>query len=205
MDNLIYVQISSGRGPAECERVVAKVQQLLLKEAAERFLSATVIDKTNGQINGTFQSALLQLQGDNLKAFVSEWEGTIQWIGKSPYRKFHKRKNWFVSVQSFSPSKEILFDAKEVEFKTCRASGPGGQNVNKTETAVRATHIASGISVMASDTRSQHQNKKLAIERLQLKIKAWQMEEQMNCVTAQWSQHTSLKRGDATKVIIGEL
>ncbi|MBV4359619.1 peptide chain release factor H [Pinibacter aurantiacus] len=205
MDNLIYIQISSGRGPAECERVVAKVQQLFLKEAAVRSLSATVIDKTSGQINGTLQSTLLQLQGENLKAFVNEWEGTIQWIGKSPYRKFHKRKNWFVSVQSFSPSKEIAFDEKEVEFKTCRASGPGGQNVNKTETAVRATHIASGISVMASDTRSQHQNKKLAIERLQLKIKAWQMEEQMNNIAAQWNQHTSLKRGDAVRVLTGEL
>lgn len=205
MNEIIYVQISSGRGPAECERVVAKVQQLLMKAAIDKCLQVTIIDKMPGYINGTLQSALLQIEGKNAGSFVGEWEGTVQWTGKSLYRKFHKRKNWFISVRSFSPAKEMLFSDKDVVFKTCRASGPGGQNVNKTETAVRATHIASGISVMASDTRSQHQNKKLAIERLQLKLKIWQMEMQANKAAEQWEQHTSLVRGNAVKVITGEL
>lgn len=203
--NTIYLQISSGRGPAECCRVVAKLLPLILKEASANGLTATVIDKTNGDINGTLQSALVQINGEQAAAFVRSWSGTVQWIAQSPYRKFHKRKNWFVSVQSFEPITANAITEKEISYTTCRSSGPGGQHVNKTETAVRATHTPSGVSVVASDSRSQHQNKKLATERLLAKIAAWQMEQQVAQAQEQWQQHNELQRGNAIKTIMEKL
>lgn len=201
----IYLQISSGRGPAECCRVVAKILQLILKAATDMDLTATEIDKINGEINGTLQSALVQLYGKQAAAFAANWNGTIQWIAQSPYRKFHKRKNWFISVQSFQPAVANAVSEKEIRYTTCRSSGPGGQHVNKTETAVRATHQPSGIHVVASDSRSQYQNKKLATERLFAKITAWQMEQQVQHAQDQWQQHNELERGNAVRVITAPL
>ncbi|PZF73534.1 peptide chain release factor H [Taibaiella soli] len=201
----MYLQISSGRGPAECCRVVAKLVPVILKDAIAVGLTATVIDKTDGDINGTLQSALIQINGKEAAAFAQSWNGTVQWIAQSPYRKFHKRKNWFVSVQSFEPVATNVFSEREISYTTCRSSGPGGQHVNKTETAVRATHNASGISVVASDSRSQHQNKKLATERLLAKITAWQMEQQIAQAQDQWQQHNELERGNAIRVITQKL
>lgn len=204
--HIIYIQISSGRGPVECERVVAKLTALIIQEAEQKNITTSVIDKTSGSLNSTLQSCLLQIEGDVevVNKFAGEWEGTVQWIAQSPYRKFHKRKNWFVGVQCFTPN-QTETTGGVIEYKTCRASGPGGQHVNKTESAVRATHVASGLSVLASDTRSQHQNKKLATARLQAKLLGWQMEQQMSEAQDRWLQHTDLKRGDAGKVIKASL
>ena len=204
MSNHTFLQISAGRGPAECSRVVAKLLPLLLKAADQAGLSAEVADKVPGDLNNTFQSVLLRLQGNGVADFIREWEGTLQWIAQSPYRKFHARKNWFVSIQSFSPAQSAVPEG-QITYKTCRASGPGGQHVNKTESAVWAIHEASGLRVLASDSRSQHQNKKLATERLQLKLASWQLEAQLARVQDQWAQHTQLQRGGAMKVITAPL
>ncbi|HEY4785594.1 MAG TPA: peptide chain release factor-like protein, partial [Bacteroidales bacterium] len=91
----------------------------------------------------------------------------------------------------------------DISFQTLRSSGPGGQHVNKTESAVRAIHIPSGIQVTASDSRSQLQNKKLALERLREKIAQWQMNEVLKKEQTQWHQHNILKRGNPIRVYKG--
>ncbi len=89
----------------------------------------------------------------------------------------------------------------DFRYETLRASGPGGQHVNKTESAVRAVHIPSGMSVVASDQRSQWQNKKLATERLLVKLSSWTMEQAMIQAQENWSNHNHLQRGNPVKVI----
>lgn len=89
----------------------------------------------------------------------------------------------------------------EVKLDTCRASGPGGQHVNKVETAVRGTHMPSGIQVLAMDSRSQLENKKLCLQRLQAKVMAWQTETLINQRQQQWLNHHTLERGNAVKTI----
>jgi len=92
-----------------------------------------------------------------------------------------------------------------VRFETLRSSGPGGQNVNKVETAVRGTHTPTGIQVMAMDSRSQLQNKKLCLFRLEEKLIAQQTEKLIALHEKQWTAHHSLARGGAVKVIRQEL
>lgn len=174
-----YLQITSGRGPVECCRVVALVLEKILREAQKRKLRVEILEKETGPVNRTLLSAVVALEGASCDVLADEWEGTVLWIARSPYRIHHRRKNWFVGVQTFllSESREATED--DIRYETLRASGPGGQHVNKTESAVRAVHIPSGISVVASDQRSQWQNKKLATERLLVKLTAWNIEQAM--------------------------
>lgn len=201
MSNKIYLQITSGRGPAECCRVVALVLEKILAQARQSGLTAEVIEREEGEMNRTLFSAILLLEGSKVEDIVSEWEGTIQWIAQSPYRIYHKRKNWFVGVNTFTPTELSEIDTKYITYQTLRASGPGGQHVNKTESAVRATHAPSGLSVTASDQRSQVQNKKLATERLLIKLSAWNIEQTMQQAQENWDNHNNLERGNPVKVI----
>ena len=200
-----YLQITSGRGPVECCRVVALVLERILKQAQTRKLKVEIVEKEAGPANRTLLSAVIALEGAGCDTLVEEWEGTVLWIARSPYRIHHRRKNWFVGVQTFLLSESREATENEIRYETLRASGPGGQHVNKTESAVRAVHIPSGISVVASDQRSQWQNKKLATERLQVKLTAWNVERAMIQAQANWSNHNSLQRGNPVKVIQEEL
>ncbi len=200
-----YLQITSGRGPVECCRVVALVLERILKQAQTRKLKVEIVEKEAGPANRTLLSAVIALEGADCDTLVEEWEGTVLWIARSPYRIHHRRKNWFVGVQTFLLSESREATENEIRYETLRASGPGGQHVNKTESAVRAVHIPSGISVVASDQRSQWQNKKLATERLQVKLTAWNVEQAMIQAQANWSNHNSLQRGNPVKVIQEEL
>src|ERR1700744_3343632 len=195
----MMIQITSGKGPAECCRVVACVQSLLMKQAKKQGIQIEVLENKAGELNGTLLSATMMATGDNLDAFVKEWTGTIQWIAQSPYRKYHKRKNWFVGVAAFDVKELMQWNPKDVKLETCRSSGPGGQNVNKVETAVRGIHLPSGLQVMAMDTRSQLENKKLCLARLETKIMVWQTEQLIAPQQSQWQEHNALELGKLVK------
>ncbi|RFM34597.1 peptide chain release factor H [Chitinophaga silvisoli] len=199
MDKAI-IQITSGRGPAECSRVVARVTEKLFAQCRKAGIEIELLDSTPGDLKGTFLSTLLSVSGD-IDNLYKEWAGTVQWIARSPYRKFHKRKNWFVGVAFFDIAKQMQFNMADVRMETCRASGPGGQNVNKVETAVRGTYLPSGIQVLAMDSRSQWENKQLCLKRLEAKVRAWQGEKLVQQQQEQWQEHNELERGRAVKTI----
>jgi peptide chain release factor len=190
---------------------VAKVVELMMKTARTQGLDIQVLESKKGDLKGTLLSAVLLIKeekgvkGKGLDAFIKEWRGTVQWIAESPYRKFHKRKNWFVGVEVFDVKEQLKWDPKDVKLESCRASGPGGQHVNKVETAVRGTHLPSGIQVLAMDSRSQLQNKQLCLERLEAKFMSWQMEQLLAHRQDQWQEHNELERGRAVKVITDKL
>ncbi|MBO9702898.1 MAG: peptide chain release factor H [Sporocytophaga sp.] len=197
--NEYLVQISSGRGPEECWKVVAKVLEIFLKEAKKEDLFVSIMDKENGPLNGTLLSVSVLVKGRKIKEFLTNWEGSILWISPSPYRKFHKRKNWFVGIKAYDVADFFAWNDKEVVIESLRASGPGGQHVNKTESAIRAKHLPSGISVVASERRSQHQNKAEALERLKTKVLAWNADEAAKKTQNQWNQHNCLERGNPVR------
>lgn len=196
------LQITSGRGPAECCLAVALALKELLKEAKQLQIACEVIDRVKGLENGTLVSATVKLEGRNVEDFCSNWIGVVQWICQSPYRKYHKRKNWFIGIESYDLNNIGEWNEKDIRYQTLRASGPGGQHVNKVETAVRAIHEPSGLSVMANDSRSQIQNKKAATERLKEQYFNWQMQALKGDQQQQWQQHNELQRGNPVRTFV---
>lgn len=196
------IQITAGNGPAECTWVVAKVLKAILKELQSCQLKYTILQQEKGAENGTVQSATIQLSGDDklVDNFLNEWKGTIQWIGQSTYRKYHKRKNWFVGVFEIEQQENLELKSHEIKYQAIRSSGPGGQHVNKVSSAIRAIHEPTGIQVVVMDTRSQHQNKKLAKLRLQKKVAERNLEGFKATIKDQWENHQELERGNPVKV-----
>lgn len=201
-----YIQITSGRGPAECCRVVTLVMQKIMEQASIADLNTEIVEHEDGPEDGCMFSATLSVEGENIKALTDEWEGSVLWVAqRNPFRPTHKRKNWYVGVHSFKPLESAQINERDITYETMRSSGPGGQNVNKVETAVRATHLPTGISVAASDMRSQTQNKKLAHERLLMKLSSLEENKQQEHDRSVWMSHNTLERGNPVKKFKGDL
>lgn len=199
----IYIQISAGRGPAECAWVVAQLLKYMLNEFRAVGLVCDTVSRSPGQEAGTLNSCLVQVMGPNAKSKTELWKGTVQWIGQSPYRKFHKRKNWFVGISIFDKTANHTFSISDLAYDTFRASGPGGQHRNKVETAVRVTHLPSGITATASDSKSQMQNKKAATEKIKVALQQQDLDKVRQRIDEQWREHLTLERGNPIKVFEG--
>lgn len=197
------IQITSGRGPAECTWVVAQVLKKVLQEAETLQLKATVLQHEAGSENGTVASAMVQIIGAEATDFMNTWVGTIQWIGKSTFRKFHKRSNWFIGIFEIDTIPFRAFSEKDIQYQAMRSSGAGGQHVNKVSSAIRATHVPTGISVVSMDSRSQHQNKKLATERLLLKLNEAQLHLLKQQFQSQWTNQLAVERGNPIRTFEG--
>ena len=197
------IQITAGRGPAECSWVVAKVLKVFLEEAKTIGLSYDILQREKGTENGTIQSVTISLKGNTLESFLGSWLGSIKWVGNSTFRKYHKRKNWFIGVFELDQIKNISLNLNEISYQAMRSTGPGGQNVNKVNSAVRAIHNPTGIQVVAMDSRSQHQNKKLALTRLKEKLNLNNLEQLKDSITDQWENHLNLERGNPIRVFKG--
>lgn len=163
---MIHMLVTSGRGPAECRIALSHVLRVMAEEAAEAGLDLDVAHGPAPDSHGA-ASAIVVADGDGAATFARRWLGSVLWVAQSPVRPHHKRKNWFVGVLELPPPRAAArFAIADIRFDALRAGGPGGQHQNKTESAVRAVHVPSGLAVVARDGRSQHRNKALAITRL---------------------------------------
>ena len=200
MNTNIYLQLSTGQAPAECQIFAQFVLHKILREAQSAGIAAEILDKTDSK-HGIL-SATFTLNGAGAEHLAQRWLGTLQWICNSPIRPKHPRKNWYIGVFRL-PQIPILPDDGSIHFETCRAGGKGGQHVNKTDSAVRATHLATGISVRVESERSQHTNKKRARELLAIKLAA-----QHSAALAQHASHAhaqlyQVERGNPVRVFKG--
>lgn len=198
------IQITSGRGPAECNFVVTNVYKKFIAFCEKHNLEVQVLE-TELQDNSTLiASVILEIAGNNLNTLLKEWIGTILWVGQSPFRKFHARKNWFIGCFELEMPKEEDFNLKDITYDTMRSSGSGGQHVNKVSSAVRAKHEPTGITVVAMDSRSQIQNKKIATTRLLLKLQEKANHSKQNLVQEKWTNQMAIERGNPVKTFRGE-
>jgi peptide chain release factor len=197
----LWMHITAGQGPAECAWAVVKVLEQIQKEALAASLEFRTVEIEPGPERGTAYSALVSISGgDALEPFAKSWIGTVQWTASSPFRPLHKRKNWFVAVDVFEPVDETMFNPKDIRWETMRASGPGGQHVNRTESGVRATHVPTGVQATAMEERSQHRNRKLALARLAQRLDEMNAKRHLEARGQRWRAHQRLQRGNPIRV-----
>src|SRR5690606_12310830 len=134
-----------------------------------------------------------------------QWIGTIQWKCESPFRPKHPRKNWFIAVQQVDDLERLDgISEGDIVFQTMRSSGAGGQHVNKVSSAVRATHLPTGINVQVMDTRSQLQNKQIALQRLQERVSTINASSQRSSSRSNWEQQIQIERGNPIRTFEGK-
>lgn len=190
-----YYQISSGNGPVECELAVGKFLEWLKKS----FTDVEVIETRQGHLPYSLKSAWIKSDMD-----LARYCGSIRWICQSPCRPGHKRKNWYINFMSYEDREGSGFDEKQVVYQTMRAGGHGGQNVNKVESAVRATYLPDGFSTVCQDERSQHMNKKRALDRIRIHFLEKEREAAAGDKKDKWTQHNNLQRGQESASFSGE-
>ena len=201
----LWLQVSAGQGPAECAWAVPRVVEQIQAEAGAAGVALRTVEVTPGPEAGTAHSVLLALAGGDAAArFAAAWRGTVQWIARSPFRPQHKRRNWFVGVEVLEPPAAQELDSRAVRFETMRASGPGGQHVNRTESAVRATHVPTGLQATASEERSQHRNKALAVARLAQRLREVEERGRGEAERSRWRAHQELERGNPVRTFRGQ-
>jgi peptide chain release factor len=197
----LWLHITAGQGPGECAWAVVKVLEQIQKEALALSIEFKTVEIEPGPEPVTAHSALISISGGpELEAFAASWIGTVQWTARSPFRPGHKRKNWFVGVDVIEPVDETSFSPQDVRWQTMRASGPGGQHVNKTESAVRVIHVPTGTEATAMEERSQHRNRKLALARLMQKLNRLDAKRFGEARHERWRAHQELQRGNPIRV-----
>lgn len=192
----MIIQLSSGQGPEECEFAVGKLFETLKKEYPDIEMLSSHVSRYSKE--GCYTSILFDTECD-----LSGLEGTILWICKSPFRTNHKRKNWYVDV-SVIPETEQTVDDTEIRFERFHCGGKGGQNVNKVETGVRLTHIATGISVTSTIERSQYLNRKKALAKLKAILQQTEQDKRQRQVDNAWREHNRIIRGNPVRTYQGK-
>jgi peptide chain release factor len=202
---VIRLLVTAGRGPAECRIAAGNTLAAMAREAEASGLALDVAAGPDPDGHGP-ASAIAVVSGPGAEVFAQSWRGSVQWTAESPLRPRHKRKNWFVGVMVLPPAQvpPAPLDPRDVRFEAFRAGGPGGQHQNKTESAVRAVHVPSGLAAVARDERSQHRNKAAALERLAMLLRAAQEVAAIAGRQAVHAGHDRLERGNPVRRFQGE-
>ena len=175
-----YVEIQSGSGGTEAQDWAEMLLRMYSKWAESRDFDIDVTEISHGEIAG-IKSATLHVKGDYSYGWLRTETGIHRLVRKSPFDSGSRRHTSFASVfisPEVDDSIEININNADIRIDTYRASGAGGQHVNKTDSAVRLTHTPTGVVAQCQSDRSQHKNKENALKQLKSKLYELELQKQ---------------------------
>jgi len=176
--NNAYLDIQAGSGGTEAQDWAEMLLRMYLRWGEDKGFKTEVMELSQGEVAG-IKGATIYFEGDHAFGWLRTETGVHRLVRKSPFDSGNRRHTSFASVfvsPELDDEIDIDLDMADVRVDTYRASGAGGQHVNKTDSAIRLTHLPSGVVVQCQSQRSQHKNKDMAIK--QLKAKLYELEEQ---------------------------
>ncbi|MBC5768068.1 peptide chain release factor 2 [Ramlibacter albus] len=184
--NNCFLDLQAGAGGTEACDWASMLMRQYIKYAERKGFKYTIEDETPGDVAG-IKSATLKIEGEYAFGLLRTETGVHRLVRKSPFDSSGGRHTSFASVfvyPEIDDSIEIDVNPADVRVDTFRASGAGGQHINKTDSAVRLTHMPTGIVVQCQDSRSQHSNRDVAWRRLRSRLYDFEMRKRMEAQQA---------------------
>jgi len=176
-----FLDIQAGAGGTEAQDWASMLLRQYLKYAERKGFKAEIMEESEGEVAG-LKSATIKIEGEYAFGYLRTETGVHRLVRKSPFDSSGGRHTSFASVFVYpevDDSFEIDVNPADIRIDTFRASGAGGQHINKTDSAVRMTHVPTGIVVQCQNDRSQHRNRAEAMQMLKSKLFELEMRKRM--------------------------
>jgi peptide chain release factor 2 len=180
--NNCFVDIQAGAGGTEAQDWASMLLRQYLRYCERKGFKVEVLEQSDGEVAG-IKTATLKVEGEYAYGYLRTETGVHRLVRKSPFDSANGRHTSFSSVFVYpevDDSIEIELNPADIRIDTYRASGAGGQHINKTDSAVRLTHAPSGIVVQCQNDRSQHRNKAEAMDMLKAKLFELELRKRMS-------------------------
>jgi peptide chain release factor 2 len=170
--NNSFIDIQAGSGGTEAQDWASMLERMYMRYCERKGFKVEVLERSDGEVAG-IKSASLKITGDYAYGFLRTEVGVHRLVRKSPFDSGNRRHTSFASVFVYpevDDSIEVDINPADLRVDTFRASGAGGQHINKTDSAIRITHNPTGIVVQCQNDRSQHRNRAEAMAMLKSKL-----------------------------------
>jgi peptide chain release factor 2 len=195
--NDAYVELNSGAGGTEAQDWAEMLMRMYMRWAEQHGYKVQLLEESEGEQAG-IKSATLQVSGPNAYGWLKTEAGVHRLVRISPFDANARRQTSFASVWVYpvvDDNIEIEINEADLKVDTYRASGAGGQHVNKTESAIRITHVPTGIIVACQTDRSQHRNRATAMAMLKARLYEAELQKREAAAAAEESAKTDIGWG----------
>ena len=192
-----YVEINAGAGGTEAQDWAEMLMRMYTRWAEQHGYKVEVMEMSEG-VQAGIKSATLRISGDSAYGWLKTEAGVHRLVRNSPFDAAARRQTSFASVWVYpvvDDTIEIAINDSDLKVDTFRASGAGGQHVNKTESAIRITHIPTGIVVACQTDRSQHRNRATAMEMLRARLYEQELQKREAAASATEAAKTDIGWG----------